>query len=213
MMPFRTSSPASLEDAGELCRLWNVPGSKVEITPQVDAYFGNFPDSTPLQIGNKCARERMSILYDFSSRYKALVIGTSNKSELLVGYSTQFGDSAASLLPIADLYKTQVWQLSRFLEIPEKIVAKNPTADLWPGQTDEGELGISYRELDEILLQLVDLRLAPEELISRGCSADAVARVIKLIKRSQFKRVMPPVIKISGRTCGLDFRYPRDWDR
>lgn len=155
----------------------------------------------------------MSVLYDFSVRKRAMVVGTSNKSELLVGYSTLYGDSAAAFMPIGDLYKTQVYQLARHLKIPEKIIHKKPSADLWKDQTDEGEIGMSYDQLDEILYRLVDLRQSPGEIEAEGYSEKAIDRVKRMIVRSQFKRTMPPIAKLQPRTIGLDFRYLRDWDK
>ncbi len=213
LLPYKTSSPESIADARELAAMWEVPYEIIDISEQIDAYFKKIPQATPLQIGNKCARERMSILYDFSSRIKALVVGTSNKSELLVGYSTQFGDSAAALLPLGDLYKTQVWQLADYLEIPEKIIRKTPSADLWTGQSDEQELGIKYQRLDAILFQIVDLRLSDEEIISNGYQPEEIKKVRNLIVASQYKRSLPVIIKISSRTVSHDFRFPRDWNR
>jgi len=148
-MPYRTSSPQSREDAKLVAQLLGLEFYEIDITPQVDAYYSRFPDADPLRKGNKMARERMSVLYDFAHWKVALVVGTSNKSELLIGYSTRWGDSAHDLNPLGDLYKTQVWQMARFVGVPERIVEKKPSADLWPGQTDEGEIGLSYYTLDK----------------------------------------------------------------
>jgi NAD+ synthase len=156
LLPYRVSAPDSRMHGEMVCAKFKVPFEVIDISLSVDAYFDRFPAENQLQIGNKCARERMSVLYDFSVRKKALVAGTANKSELLVGYSTQFGDSAAAFLPIGDLYKTQVFELARHLDIPEEIIAKKPSADLWPGQTDEGEIGIAYKDLDIILHLMID---------------------------------------------------------
>ncbi|MCK5004121.1 MAG: NAD(+) synthase, partial [Candidatus Aminicenantes bacterium] len=164
-------------------------------------------------IGNKCARERMSILYDFSERKKALVVGTSNKTEILIGYSTLFGDSAAAFLPIGDLYKTEVIELAKYLGIPDSIISKEPSADLWVDQTDEGEIGFKYEILDKILYDMVDLRLTEKEMIGSGIKKEDIRKIRKMITGTQFKRTMPPVTKIHNRTVGLDFRYPRDWNK
>jgi NAD+ synthase len=185
----------------------------IDISPSVDAYFDRFPAEDKVLLGNKCARERMSVLYDFSAREKALVAGTSNKSESLIGYSTLYGDSAAAFLPIGDLYKTQVFILARHLGIPEEIIAKKPSADLWKDQTDEGEIGITYKELDEILFQLVDLRMKAEEIKQAGYSMKNIQRIKKMIVNSQYKRTVPPVCKLQARTVGIDFRYLRDWNK
>lgn len=214
LMPYKLSSEDSLKDGKELCEQLKVRYEVIDISPSVDGYFNRFPnDKNKLLIGNKCARERMSILYDFSSRHKALVAGTSNKSELLIGYSTIFGDSAAAFLPLGDLYKTQVFVLARHLNIPEKIILKKPSADLWQDQTDEGEIGVTYKELDEILYRLVDLRLKPVEIEKAGYSKQTIERIKSMIISSQYKRTMPQVCKLQPRTVGIDFRYPRDWNK
>jgi NAD+ synthase len=213
LLPYRISSPESLQHGQMICAKFKVPFEVIDISPAVDAYFDRFPAENRLQIGNKCARERMSVLYDFSVRKKALVAGTANKSELLIGYSTLFGDSAAAFLPIADLYKTQVFELARHLGIPEEIVAKKPSADLWPGQTDEGEIGITYKELDIILHLMVDKRWDEGEIVERGYPLPVIRRIKKMIVNSQFKRTMPPIAKLHARTVGIDFRYLRDWNK
>jgi len=213
LLPYRVSAPESLDHGKLACTRFKVPYEVIDISPSVDAYFDRFPAENRLQIGNKCARERMSILYDFSVRKKALVAGTSNKSEILVGYSTQFGDSAAAFLPIGDLYKTQVFELARHLDIPEEIVAKKPSADLWPGQTDEDEIGINYHDLDIILHLMVDKRWDEGEIVERGYPLTLIRRIKRMIVNSQFKRTMPPVCKLHPRTVGIDFRYLRDWNK
>ncbi|MGE5343448.1 MAG: NAD+ synthase [Candidatus Omnitrophota bacterium] len=213
LMPYKLSSEESLRDGKALCESLQVPYEIVDISPSVDAYFDRFPTDNKSQIGNKCARERMSVLYDFSHRKQALVIGTSNKSELLVGYSTIFGDSAAAFLPIGDLYKTQIVELAHHLNIPLPIIQKKPSADLWKDQTDEGELGITYKELDEILFQMVDSRKKDWEIETMGYAMTDIQRVRRMIIGSQYKRTMPPVCKFHARSVGIDFRYPRDWNK
>ncbi len=210
-MPYKTSSKSSVEDARLVAQKLEIEFHEIDITPQIDAYFKQFPDADNVRRGNKMARERMSILYDFAHWKKALVIGTSNKSELLIGYSTRWGDSAHDINPIGDLYKTQVWEMAEFVGVPERIVKKKPSADLWPGQTDEGEIGLSYRTLDQILLGYVDLRLKREDLIKAGFDEKTVDRVLKLVRNSQYKRKMPIVCKIAQRTVDKDFLYLRDW--
>jgi len=209
-MPYRTSSPQSREDAKLVAQLLGLEFYEIDITPQVDAYYSRFPDADPLRKGNKMARERMSVLYDFAHWKVALVVGTSNKSELLIGYSTRWGDSAHDLNPLGDLYKTQVWQMARFVGVPERIVEKKPSADLWPGQTDEGEIGLSYYTLDQILLAYTDLRVRPEKLYEEF-GEETVKRVLNMVKRSQYKRKLPIICKIAQRTVDKDFLYLRDW--
>ena len=157
------------------------------------------------------ARSRLIILYDQSEVYKGLIIGTSNKTEILLGYTTLWGDMAAALNPIGDLYKTQVRQLSHALGIPAAIIDKAPSADLWVGQTDEGELGFTYEEVDKLLHLLIDQRFSPQECVEEGFDETFVSLVITRIRRNQFKRMMPPIAKLSNRTIGYDFLYLRDW--
>jgi NAD+ synthase len=213
LMPYQSSSPQSLTHGKMICDQFNVKYEVIDISPSVDAYFNRYPTSNKVLIGNKCARERMSILYDFSIRQKALVVGTSNKSEMLIGYSTLFGDSAAAFLPLGDLYKTQIFEFARYLKIPEDIIKKKPSADLWMNQTDEKEIGISYRDLDEILFMLVDRRMTDDRVKELGHSSESIKKIKKMIQNSQFKRTMPPIPKLQNRTIGLDFRYLRDWNK
>jgi len=213
LMPYRTSSPASLSDGKLICEQLGVKYEVIDITPSVDPYFVKYPTDNKTLIGNKCARERMSVLYDWSERKRALVVGTSNKSEMLIGYSTLYGDSAAAFLPIGDLYKTEVIMLAGYLGIPEQIVKKKPSADLWKDQTDEGEIGFTYEMLDRILYHLVDLRLSDREMEEKGFKTQDLKRIKKMVMGSQFKRTQQPVTKIHNRTIGLDFRYPRDWNK
>lgn len=152
-------------------------------------------------------------LYDHSDKHKALVLGTSNKSELLIGYSTLFGDSAAAMYPIGDLYKTQVFALSEILPIPSAIIRKAPSADLWKDQTDESEIGMTYSKLDEMLYRMIDCRFSLSQLIDRGYDETEIRNLKRKIANSQFKRTMPCVCKMSSRSVGIDFRYPRDWGR
>ena len=210
-MPYRTSSRSSVEDARLVAEILEIEFHEIEITPQIDAYFQLFPDADNVRRGNKMARERMSILYDFAHWKGALVIGTSNKSELLIGYSTRWGDNAHDINPIGDLYKTQVWEMAEFVGVPERIVKKKPSADLWPGQTDEGEIGLSYRTLDQILIGYVDLRLRREELVEIGFDPEVVDRVLTMVRNSQYKRKLPIICKIAQRTVDKDFLYLRDW--
>jgi len=196
LLPYKISSESSLSDGKKICEQLGVEYEIIDISPAVDAYFDRYPTDNPLQIGNKCARERMSVLYDFSVRKEALVVGTSNKSEILIGYATQYGDAAAAFLPIGELYKTEVYKLSKMMNIPSSILNKKPSADLWEGQTDEAEIGLSYEELDEILYNLIDLKKSMEEIEKIGFSSSKLKRVIDLIEKSEFKRKMPPVASI-----------------
>jgi len=211
VMPYRTSSTDSVADAELVADATGIRTLRIDITPQVDAYFVHHPDASPLRRGNKMARERMSILYDQSAALRALVLGTSNKTELFLGYGTIFGDLASAINPIGDLYKTQVWALARAMGVPQRIVDKQPSADLWAGQTDEDDLGFSYAEVDELLHFMIERRYRHDELVDLGFDARFVERVAELVTRSQYKRRMPLIAKVSGRSIGHDFRYPRDW--
>jgi NAD+ synthase len=210
-MPHRTSHPQSLADARLVAAALGTGFEVVDITAPVDAYFATQPEADALRRGNKMARERMTVLYDRSAAWKALVVGTSNKTELLLGYGTLFGDMASALNPIGDLYKTQVFQLARHLGLPQAVIGKAPSADLWEGQTDEQEMGFSYRAVDALLLDMVERRMRDGELHAAGHEPEFVQRVRRLIVRSQFKRRMPLIAKLTDRTINADFRYPRDW--
>lgn len=210
-MPYRTSSAASLTDAQAAIDDTGVTAVTIDISPQIDAYYAQFPEANRLRRGNKMARERMTILYDLSVEYESLVLGTSNRTELLLGYGTQFGDSASAVNPLGDLYKTQVRQLAATVGVPESILLKPPSADLWEDQTDEQELGFDYLEVDQLLYHLLDLQLNEEQLESKGFAPDLIRRVKQRIVRNQFKRTMPVILKVSNRTVGVDFRYLRDW--
>ena len=211
MMPYSSSSEASLADALAVAEATGMQTTEVEISAQVDAYFQRVPDASLLRRGNKMARERMTVLYDLSADRGALVLGTSNKTELLLGYGTLHGDMASAINPIGDLYKTQVWALAAHLQIPAEVIDKPPTADLWEGQTDEQELGFGYREVDALLYRMVDERASAEELLADGFDAEFVERVRGMVQGSQFKRRLPVIAKVSERTIDSDFRYARDW--
>lgn len=211
LLPYRTSDPQSEADARRVIEVLGIPHKKIEITPMVEPLLAQIPPEATRRRGNVMARMRMICLYDQSEEWRGLVIGTSNKTENLLGYTTIYGDNAAAIHPISDLYKCQVRQLARAVGVPERIIAKAPSADLWQGQTDEGELGFTYDEADQILHLLVDLRYTPEEAVAAGCNAAVVRRVVHLVRQNQFKRVPPPICKISTRTVGVDFLYLRDW--
>jgi NAD+ synthase len=211
MMPYKTSSKESLIDATSVVEQLKIGREIIEITPILDGYFSSQPRANTLRRGNAMARARMIILFDKSMEYRALVLGTSNKTELLLGYGTLYGDMASAINPIGDLYKTDIFQLARHLGVPEAIIKKQPTADLWAGQSDEAELGFTYAEVDELLYELIDNRVSREKLIQRGFKEDFVYKVIGKIQSSQFKRRGPVVCKVSSRTVTHDFHYLRDW--
>jgi NAD+ synthase len=211
IMPYRTSDPNSKGDALQVAGQLGIEHREIDISPQVDAYFERFPDADQKRRGNKMARERMSILYDQSWSWRALVIGTSNKTELLLGYGTIYGDMASAINPIGDLYKTQVWQLADALGVPTAIVQKAPSADLWTGQSDETELGFQYRMIDQLLYYLVERRYAVDELERLGFDEGFIENIMRRIRDNQYKRRLPVIAKLSSRTIDRDFRYPRDW--
>jgi len=211
IMPYRTSSPQSEADARAVAGASGIQVRVVEISAQIDAYFERFPDADRLRRGNKMARERMTILYDHSALLGALVVGTSNKTELMLGYGTLYGDMASAVNPIGDLYKTQIRQLSAWIGVPRGVVEKAPTADLWTGQTDEQELGYTYAEADAVLYRMFDCRWGREDLIGAGFPAGLVDGLQRLVQRSQYKRRLPLIAKVSHRTIDRDFRYARDW--
>jgi len=210
-LPYRTSSPDSLEHAQLMIDKFKVRSETIDITKMVDPLIENDPDMSKTRKGNIMARTRMIVLYDQSEAFKGLPIGTSNKTEILLGYSTMWGDMASAINPIGDLYKTQVRQLSRALGIPDEIIDKPPSADLWTGQTDEGELGFTYEQVDQLLFLIVDQRYSAQECVEEGFDEKFVHSVIERVRRSQFKRMMPPIAKVSNRTIGYDFLYLRDW--
>lgn len=210
-MPYKSSSADSLEHAQMLIDQFKVQSETIEITAMVEPLIERDPQISKQRKGNIMARSRMIVLYDQSEVFKGLVIGTSNKTEILLGYSTLWGDMASALNPIGDLYKTQVRQLSHALGIPSVIVDKAPSADLWAGQTDEGELGFTYEEVDELLYLLVDQRYSIQECVDEGFDEKFVSSVVMRVRRNQFKRMMPPIAKLSNRTIGYDFLYLRDW--
>lgn len=209
--PYRTSSDESRRHAQEVAKKFGFALEEVPITAQIDDYFAERPGVDRIRLGNKMARERKSIEYD-RSWPDGMVIGTSNKTELLLGYGTQFGDMACGINPVGDLYKTQLRELALHLGVPEAIVRKPPTAELWEGQTDEGELGFSYADADLVLYHMVDRRLRPAELVEHGFDASLVNRIREMVRRNHYKRVMPLIAKLSLRTVGHDFLYPRDWE-
>jgi len=210
-MPYKTSSPDSLEHAQMVIEQYHVRSDTIEITDMVEPLIAREPEMTKTRKGNLMARARMIALYDQSEAFRALVVGTSNKTEILLGYSTLWGDSACALNPLGDLYKTQVRELAGAMGIPSAIIQKPPSADLWANQTDEDEIGFTYAELDKLLYLMVDQRYSPEECITAGFNEVMVRAVVRKIQGSQFKRMSPPIAKLSNRTIGYDFLYLRDW--
>ena len=213
MMPYRTSDPASEADARRVAESLGIETRRVEITSMADGYLDLIGGEQRLRRGNVMARCRMTVLYDLSVEWNGLVIGTSNKTELLLGYSTQFGDSASALNPLGDLYKHQVVQIARHLGLPREVIDKAPSADLFAGQTDEEDLGFSYEDADRVLFELVDQRHRAVDLVSRGFDASLVDRIVRRVVGNQYKRLPPVIAKLSNRTVNQDFRYLRSWGR
>lgn len=210
-MPYRTSSQGSLDHAQLVIDALGVQSLTIPITDMVDPLINRFPNMDKRRKGNIMARQRMIILFDQSEDFKGLVVGTGNKTEILLGYSTLYGDSACAFNPVGDLYKTQVRQLASAMGIPQALIDKAPSADLWEGQTDEGELGFTYEEVDKLLDLLVDQRCSPEECVEAGFAEDFVRTVLTRVRKNQFKRVLPPIAKLTNRAIGYDFLYVRDW--
>ncbi|UOD35172.1 NAD+ synthase [Deferribacteraceae bacterium V6Fe1] len=210
-LPYKSSSEQSKKDAIAVADFLGVKLEEIEITNFVEPYFESQLEMSKLRKGNVMARMRMIVLFDKSAEVGGIVLGTSNKTELLLGYGTWYGDLASAINPIGDLYKTQVWKLSEYLNIPKQVVEKKPTADLWEGQTDEQELGFSYKEVDQLLYKMIDERYSVKELIEDGFKEDFVTNISERIRKNQFKRQLPMIAKISLRTIDRDFRYSRDW--
>jgi NAD+ synthase len=210
-MPYATTGTDSQQHAQQVINASGVQSETVPITPMVDPLLAEIPMEEKVRRGNIMARMRMVVLYDRSASFQGLVVGTGNKTEILLGYTTLYGDSACAINPVGDLYKTQVRQLARALDIPSEIIDKPPSADLWVGQTDEDELGFTYEEVDRLLVLLVDGRYDLEACVAAGFKREFVEAILDRIRRNQFKRLMPPIAKLSNRTIGYDFLYLRDW--
>jgi len=193
-MPYRTSSPASRQDAAQVAAQLGIETRQVDISPMIDAYFPQIVQSNRLRAGNKMARERMAILFDTAHELGRLVLGTGNRTEIALGYTTLFGDSACSVNPIGELYKTEVRQLARVFQLPQSVLTKPPTADLWADQTDEGEIGVTYDEIDAILVKLLDEGVRSMAAIEvAGLDPVSISRVVSLLNRNAFKRTPPPL--------------------
>jgi NAD+ synthase len=198
LMPYKTSSKESITDAEVVAQELEVKYKIVEISDMVDSFVRKINDSgmSGVRKGNIMARVRMIVLYDESAKENGLVIGTGNKTEILLGYTTLFGDSACALNPLGSLYKTQVFEMARHLGVPKQIIEKKPSADLWTGQTDEGEMGLLYAEVDEYLYHKVDENKSLEELIKLGYKEEYIEKVDNMISKNRFKSLPSVVAKI-----------------
>ena len=209
-MPSHYSSQSSLDDADELCRDFNLRSETASIEPMLQEYEKMNPNMDNLRKGNFSSRMRMATLFDISARENALVLGTSNKSELMLGYGTLYGDLASAINPIGDLYKSEVFELAEYLGVSKSIIKKPPSADLWDGQSDEADLGYTYKQLDEVMKLYVEDRISRDEIVLRGFDTKMTDMIIERIFRNHFKRKMPVIAKLTSRTVNHDFNYPRD---
>ena len=198
VLPYKTTPSVSINYAKLIARRYQVKTRFIDISEQIDAYFKNFSDADKIRRGNKMARERMSILYDQSKDFNAVVAGTSNKTEILLGYGTIYGDIACAFNPLGALYKTQLRQLAKDVGIPAQIIRETPTAGLWPGQTDEAELGVTYAKVDRLLYYLVDKKFSDKKLIRLGFKKSLLEKVKKRIVANAFKRRLAPFAKITA---------------
>lgn len=209
-MPSQYSSVGSLDDADELCLKFGINSVTASIAPMLEIYEELNPNMSKLRKGNISSRLRMTILFDISARESALVLGTSNKSELMLGYGTLYGDLSSAINPIGDLYKSEAYELAEYLGVPKSIINKLPSADLWDGQSDEDDLGYTYAQIDKVLKLYVEDRISKEDILKQGYDENMLNMIIERIFANQFKRKMPIIAKLTSRTINHDFNYPRD---
>ena len=209
-MPYRTSSPESLEHAKLVIGRLGLPSETIDISPAVDGYLQAAPEASPRRQGNVMARVRMIVLFDQSEKHRALPLGTGNKSERLLGYFTWHADDSPPINPIGDLFKTQVWALARHLGVPEEIVSKPASADLIAGQTDEADFGISYPKADRILNLLLQ-GYRPEQIEARGFAREEVQLVKRRLDSTHWKRQLPTTALLSSTAIGSYYLRPVDY--
>jgi NAD+ synthase len=196
LLPSHYSSDASIDDAKELCEKFDIKYEVVPIAPMVESYEAMM-HGDKLRVGNFSARMRMSVLYDISAREKALVVGTSNKSEILLGYGTIFGDIACAINPIGQMYKSDEYDFAKHIGVTDAILNKKPSADLWAGQSDEEELGYSYKHMDDALKELVDNGKTKEEVLAMGFEGDLIDMLLYRMKANEFKGKLPTIANIN----------------
>ncbi len=209
-MPYRTSSAESLAHAQLIVDDLGIHCDTIEITDAVDGYCQFVPDMDGRRKGNVMARIRMVVLFDQAERHRALPVGTGNKTERLFGYYTWHADDSPPINPLGDLFKSQVWSLARYLGVPDAIVNKPPTADLVAGQTDEGDLGVSYRQADAILALLLQ-GYSVERLCAIGHDAQSVAIVQRRVASTHWKRHLPTTAMLSNTSINDFYRRPVDY--
>ena len=195
LMPSQFSSQSSTDHAIEVCEKFNIKYEIISIEPMVSGFIKNM-DEDRLRIGNFSARMRMSVLYDVSSREKSIVVGTSNKSEILLGYGTIFGDLACALNPIGNIYKSDLFEFAKYLGVNDSIVNKAPSADFFEGQSDEADLGYSYAKIDSLLKKMIDENISKDELLALGFEDEFIEDIKKRVKINEFKRKLPIIAKI-----------------
>jgi NAD+ synthase len=210
-LPYKSSSPESLAHAQMVIDTLGVQSLTIPITEMAEPLIQRFPGMNRIRQGNIMARLRMIVLYDQSVAFPGLAMGTGNKTEILLGYTTLYGDAACAINPLGDLYKTQLRQLANAIGIPTVIIDKPPSADLWIGQTDEGELGFTYPDVDQLLYLLVDQRYKPEDCVHLGFSESFVRAVIDRVRRTHYKRVMPPIAQWNSNIVNYNSLTLRDW--
>lgn len=197
IMPSDNTHSQSLKDAKKICKKINITCKVEPIGKLVNEYFAQ-KSKNLLRIGNFCARMRMSILYDISQAKNALVIGTSNKSEIALGYGTIYGDLACAINPIGNLYKTEIFEFAKYLKVPKSIINKPPSADLWEGQSDEKDLGFSYADIDAVLQEFLDKKLQKDEIIKKGYDIKLVEMIFSRYYKNRFKTKLPLIANISA---------------
>ncbi|MHA1379359.1 MAG: NAD+ synthase [Candidatus Helarchaeota archaeon] len=201
ILPERNSNPNDKKDALDLINQLGIEYEEIDITPMIKGFDNmckHFSVENKIAAGNLRPRIRMQVLYYHANLMNRLVVGTGNKTEIFVGYFTKYGDGGVDFEPIGDLYKAQVWELARYLKLPKKIIEKAPSAGLWTGQTDEGELGMQYLTIDLILYGYLELKMNQKDIAKElNLRLDEVQRILELVKKNEHKRNMPPIFKLS----------------